>query len=207
MNLAFLQKSIQGIPVWGWALAGIAGVGVAWYFLNKKGPPATNAAQVSATPNAPGTTGYSVDANGNVVDANGNIVAASQSPYPAVPQGQIPIIPPGTCPIYDPSGNVVAYGPCPPTPIVPTPPGPTTKTATVRAKVSGSTYDKTHYGVPLDDKPGGKTISFAPFGSALSIDPTGIMGPPAAFQGLTSNIWYKTSTGSYVNSLNIVSIS
>lgn len=208
-----LMKNIAGIPTWGWGLIILIG-GVGAYFITKhNAPPPSASNAANSTPPADGlnptypTTGYSVDAHGNVVDANGNIISASQSPYPTIPQGQVPVLPPGMCPNYDASGNVISFSPCAPTPTPPPTQQPTTKTAVVRSRdVQGPTkgYDQRFpQGVPLRATPGGKQVGFAPYGSPIQISPTPVTGL-GNFSAQGGNFtWFKTAQGTYISAYDL----
>lgn len=124
-----LSKQVGGLPIWGWGLIGVGGVGVGYYVIHGKllGGGSNPTSALSSY-----SAGTSVDANGNLVDSNGNIIQgasnlgqASSSPYQTVPNGQggsIPILPTGYTPITDSNGNVIGYNqPAPP--MSPAPPG------------------------------------------------------------------------------------
>lgn len=198
----FLTHKLGELPVWGWGLAGIGGIGIAFFVIKSRNAPQTaipTGMQASTTTTGnvlPDQTGYAQQA--------GQITPGA--PFPTVPGtggSQVPVFPgPGWTPILDGQGNVIGWNP-PPTPGT-QPSG--TKTVMVRAKGANPGYDVKFPGPPVRPGPGASTglRGTVPWGSALQVLPTVVTGKGnySDTSGITT--WYQLQGGGYISTYDVV---
>lgn len=112
---SFLKKDLAGLPVWGWALIVVGGVGAGLLFLKFSGKSGPNASAAGTT--SAGQAGTS-EAAGVLAGQSGNGTVPQTFNNPdtgfastTVNGQQVPILPPGYVPITDGAGNVIGYAP------------------------------------------------------------------------------------------------
>lgn len=217
----FLTNKIGDLPVWGWGLAGIAGVGIAFFVIKGRGIPGIPGGSAASNPSS-GT--ISADQAGLGYPQSAGQVTPG-APFPTVPVGggSAPVFPgPGYTPILDGAGNVVGWNPpgglgnpqapgAPPTPS-PSPPGGgplppigNTKTVIVRAKTTTgpwAAWDAKFPGPPVrkatNQASGVQT--FVPFGSSLTVLPTALNG---GSNGVSTG-WYQLQSGGYIATSDVM---
>lgn len=128
----FLSKKFGGLPVWAWALIGVAGVGAGYLLIRWQQSKSSTPSSLTTSNTPDLTTGNASGQESNsatgTVGSNGVI----DNPYPetTVNGQQVPIIPPGYQGVYDSNGNLVGWEPIPTNPTPTTPSNPTTPTQT-----------------------------------------------------------------------------
>lgn len=115
----FLMKKIADVPVWGWGIIGIAGIGVGYFIIHRSKPAiptGTQASDPTAGNVLPDQTPAALQPTNNPVGPG--------DPFMSVPTGNgtVPVLPNGYNPIYDANGNLTGYQ-APPAPPSATPPG------------------------------------------------------------------------------------
>lgn len=122
----FLTKKVGGLPVWAWALIGVAGVGAGYLLIRYQQKKSNTTSALTAQNSADLTTG---NASGNETNPSTGQVGSNgiiDNPFPETNvNGQnVPIIPPGYQAVYDSNGNIVGWEPITVNP-TPAPPPPT----------------------------------------------------------------------------------
>lgn len=204
----FLTHKLGELPVWGWGLAGLGGVGIAIYVIKSRSTQAIPGGQAASNTTA-GTV--SADQTGFAQQA-GQITPGT--PFPTVPGtggSSVPVFPgPGWTPIFDGNGNLIGWNPPGGTPgNGTTPPGggnppttpqqPLTKNVVVRAKTTTgpwAAWDAKFPGPPVRPAPNQSSglSTYAPFGSSLTVLPTPVNG---GSNGQSSS-WYQLQSGGFI---------
>jgi hypothetical protein len=190
-------EEFKKLPTWGKALAVgtlvlVAYLGYKAYSSNKSGPALSQQGNLPPTNNPQG----------------------SSSPFPQVSSGDtsVPLLPSDVNPIFNGAGSLVGYQSTPtqntatpPTQVGATPNQPNPITSFFVRDQMGSVQNK---GVPIRATPGGSITGYAGYGSSLSLSGDAVSGPsnnPQTPGVQNSTNWYKTSTGGYVSSADVVS--
>ena len=208
----FLTNKIGDLPVWGWGIAGIGGVAIAYFVIKGRG-----IAGIPGGSSASDTTAGAVSA-----DQTGFPQSAGQitpgAPFPTVGPNQTPVFPgPGFTPIFDGNGNLIGWNPpggvgnpqqpgAPPTPSPqppgggPLPPQPSGKTVIIRAKTTTGVWapwDAKYPGPPVRPSPNQASgvSTYAPFGTSVTVLPTPVNGGSNG----QSTSWYQLLSGGYIN--------
>lgn len=113
----FLKKDIGGLPVWGWGLIVVGGIGAGFLLIKFTGGSNPLSSLTSAGTNSAGQAGTSEAAGAlNGQSGNGTVPTTYNNPDTGFASTtlngqQVPILPPGYTPITDSAGNVIGYGP------------------------------------------------------------------------------------------------
>lgn len=111
---SFLTKKLAGLPVWAWALIGLAGVGLGYYLVKKYSASSTGTPASLQTQSSPDLSTANTDAS--TVDTGtvgNNGIISNPFPETSVNGQTIPVLPSGYQYLYDSTGNVIGIEPIP----------------------------------------------------------------------------------------------
>lgn len=177
----FLTKKFGGLPVWAWALIGVAGVGAGYLLIKWQQGKSNTPSALTANSTPSLTTG---NASGNETNSAMGTVGSNgviDNPFPEsnVNGQQIPVIPPGYQAVFDGNGNIIGWGP---TPTNPTPTQPNQPTTPSQPSKPIQPYSPVSPSVP------GPPPGITPSAPVTPLVPSSRYVHPAAWPAATSTL-------------------